>query len=942
MGSSFYSDSGLTSTEQDSIESAIAAAETAQSGAETAKAAAETAEANAETAEANAEASKDLAAVHASTASVAAQQAGSHVSLSLNHANNASASAASASSSATSASTDAATATTQAQTATTQAQAAAASATSASSSLSQIGTSVTDSANSAAAALVSQNAAAASATSASTDAATATTQAGNSSSSATASSNSAAAALVSQNAAAASATSASTDAATATTKAGDSATSAAASLASQNAAASSASAASTSATSAASSLSSFQNQYLGASSTAPTQDPDGSSLDLGDLFFDTTANVMKVYSSSGWVNASSSVNGTSERQTYTATAGQQTFAVTYDSGFVDVWMNGSKLLAGTDFTATSGTDIVLASGAAAGDIIDIIAFGTFVFTSNDHYTKTASDARYEPIDTAYTKAESDARYVELSGDTITGDLTVNGNLNVAGTTVTIDSANAQTVDLGDNDKIRLGDGDDLQIYHDGSHSYIDEQGTGSLQIKATNLNIKSAANETYIACVADGQVELNYDNSTKLATTSSGVDVEGNLVAKGYLASEATNSTNKWLAYTYTDNTFRLNYNGAGADEVTVDNGGRVGIGVTPFASNGYNLQIGGTSQSFISIHNTTTGNTVNDGFSLGNDAGNVYLTNRENTPMIFSTNNTERLKIDASGAVDIGQTGGGAKLSIAGGVGTQNGTAAAPTHTFYGDNDTGMYRASADTLGFSCSGNERMRISGAGVVVNEQGFTGTDFRVEANGNGHAFAVDSAGYGTIKMGGSSVFSYGQTSGSGTFGYAIDNGSSYGSLMLSNNADRGWSLCYANKFAYSSGDDRRLFALNINGNAVGNIQTNSAGTAIEFNATSDRRMKENISDLTNGIETVKQLRPRAFEWITDEDTVFPANGFIADEADGVIPEWVTGEANAVDEDNNPIYQTMDYSKAVPVLTAALQEAIAKIETLETKVAALEAN
>ena len=104
---------------------------------------------------------------------------------------------------------------------------------------------------------------------------------------------------------------------------------------------------------------------------------------------------------------------------------------------------------------------MLASPAAANDIVDIIAFGTFVFTQSDHYTKTASDARY----------------VELSGDTMTGDLTVNGNLNVAGTTVTIDSANAQTVDLGDNDKIRLGDGDDLQIYHDGSHSYISDQGT---------------------------------------------------------------------------------------------------------------------------------------------------------------------------------------------------------------------------------------------------------------------------------------------------------------------------------------------------------------------------------------------------------------------------------------------------------------------------------
>ena len=89
-----------------------------------------------------------------------------------------------------------------------------------------------------------------------------------------------------------------------------------------------------------------------------------------------------------------------------------------------------------------------------------------------------------------------------------------------------------------------------------------------------------------------------------------------------------------------------------GTTRVTLDDSGRVGIGVTPFASTGYNLQIGGTSQSFISIHNTTTGNTVSDGFSLGNDASNVYVTNRENTPMIFSTNNTERMRILAGGGL--------------------------------------------------------------------------------------------------------------------------------------------------------------------------------------------------------------------------------------------------------------------------------------------------
>ena len=71
------------------------------------------------------------------------------------------------------------------------------------------------------------------------------------------------------------------------------------------------------------------------------------------------------------------VNGTSDRNVYTATAGQTSFAATFDQGFVDVYMNGVKLIAGTDFTTPTNSAIVLASGAAAGDLIDIVAYGTF-------------------------------------------------------------------------------------------------------------------------------------------------------------------------------------------------------------------------------------------------------------------------------------------------------------------------------------------------------------------------------------------------------------------------------------------------------------------------------------------------------------------------------------------------------------------------------------
>ena len=115
------------------------------------------------------------------------------------------------------------------------------------------------------------------------------------------------------------------------------------------------------------------------SATAPT-----SSLNVGDLYFDTNANELKVYKASGWAAAGSTVNGTSQRFNYTATSGQTTFTgadtagntLAYDAGFADVYLNGVRLSA-ADITITSGTSVVLASAAAAGDILDVVGYGTF-------------------------------------------------------------------------------------------------------------------------------------------------------------------------------------------------------------------------------------------------------------------------------------------------------------------------------------------------------------------------------------------------------------------------------------------------------------------------------------------------------------------------------------------------------------------------------------
>jgi hypothetical protein len=123
--------------------------------------------------------------------------------------------------------------------------------------------------------------------------------------------------------------------------------------------------------------------------------------------------------------------------------------------------------------------------------------------------------------------------------------------------------------------------------------------------------------------------------------------------------------------------------------------------------------------------------------------------------------------------------------------------------------------------------------------------------------------------------------------------------------------------------------------NING-IVGSISTNASATA--YTTSSDYRLKENVTAVTDGITRLQQLKPSRFNFIADPDTI--VDGFIAHEAQEVVPECVTGEKNAVDDEGNPVYQGIDQSKLVPLLTAALQEAIAKIESLEARITALE--
>jgi hypothetical protein len=137
-------------------------------------------------------------------------------------------------------------------------------------------------------------------------------------------------------------------------------------------------------TSASANVTAFNQIYLGASSTAPTQDPDGSSLNPGDLYFNTTTNKLNVRGTSAWQEAGSSVNGTALRFHYAITSAvssvtgvdEEGQTLVYDAGYADVYVNGIRM-SPDDIVITSGDTVTFIEALSSGDVVDIVAFGTF-------------------------------------------------------------------------------------------------------------------------------------------------------------------------------------------------------------------------------------------------------------------------------------------------------------------------------------------------------------------------------------------------------------------------------------------------------------------------------------------------------------------------------------------------------------------------------------
>ena len=193
-----------------------------------------------------------------------------------------------------------------------------------------------------------------------------------------------------------------------------------------------------------------------------------SNNDIGDLVFDTSANTLKVFGSSGFQNAGSSVNGTSARFSYnisgtpTAVTGADANGNTlaYDAGFVDVYLNGVKMLNGTDVTVTSGDTVTFASALANGDLVDIVAFGTFSvanIVSTGALNSGSITSGFGNIDTGSSTITTTGA---ISGGALSGT-----SLDLNGGELILDSDNDTSItsDTDDRVDIKVGGSDKVHI-----------------------------------------------------------------------------------------------------------------------------------------------------------------------------------------------------------------------------------------------------------------------------------------------------------------------------------------------------------------------------------------------------------------------------------------------------------------------------------------------
>ena len=254
------------------------------------------------------------------------------------------------------------------------------------------------------------------------------------------------------------------------------------------------------------------------------------------------------------------VEGVKTNYQYTPTAGQTVFSgadnasatmIINQAALVSVYMNGVRLVQGTDYSVSSANNTVtLGVGATTADIIDIEVYGNFVGQSGAAVGITGGSI----TGTAITATTLGATGTATLNTLVSNNATISGGsldgVTIGGTTRGAISGNAISgtsfastgnMTFGDNDMAIFGDGSDFEIYFNGNHGVMRTASAsvgGNIYIQDdNNIVLGSIGGENYLNAAKDGAVTLYYDNAAKLATTASGIDITGTATMDGLTVS---------------------------------------------------------------------------------------------------------------------------------------------------------------------------------------------------------------------------------------------------------------------------------------------------------------------------------------------------------------------------------------------------------------------
>jgi hypothetical protein len=482
------------------------------------------------------------------------------------------------------------------------------------------------------------------------------------------------------------------------------------------------------------------------------------------------------------------------------------------------------------------------------------------------------------------------QFLPLAGGTMTGNLVFNNNVaetwkdNASATTrmMILNSANVAyigPIDTYAGGPILYGTSADVtaQVFYTGATERMRIDSTGNVGIGTTTPTAKLQV----------------YDDR----------DITSNSTNKGIRLQE---STGDWLLSLGVSNVTNTGF--AIRDNVTStypfvirETTGNVGIGTTsPDAKLdviGGSLKVGDTYAT-VKIIGTGGLSRVFLGDTADEDVGYLEYNHISNYFRI-GVNAAERMRIDSSGNVGIGVTGPGEKLEVGGNIQAYGATFQGTTGSVI------ALKSSGATLRANIKGNNNGLELGVigNKVINFEWDGVTKIQMKSTGR--------LGIGTGTAGPDSLLEI----------EGATNSSTSNLLRLSRASQGSAPEKVAGFYSGTSGEK-------------GYITVNNFGTA--YNTSSDYRLKENIKPIEDSVERLMSLKPCSFNFISEEEDKIVMDGFIAHEAKDVVPEAVTGIKDAVDEKGNPMYQGIDQSKIVPLLTAALQQALQRIEILEQKI------